>query len=364
MEIIKESFSRPLTSLMEKYMPEDHLFLDIETTGFRAAVEPCYLIGILSREGGAFTETQFFAENPAEEEEMLRAFLSELSGYRGIITFNGDMFDLPYLSTRCGKYGILPHFELFRSLDLYKEARRLNKYLRLSKLKQKSIEEFLGISREDRYHGGDLISVYQDFCRDSDPEKRTLLLLHNFEDVRGMLDLLPLLSYRDIPDMTLTMESMENENDREFLFSGKTNLSLPREIRMQTDFFYAILCGSSIKGALHLHAGTKKYFLPNPKQYVYVEDEALLLPKQLAGGIPKERKRAARKEECFSEAEGVFLPIPANCMKKTPLPEFLMEERLFRDEYTGKTSYVKVDPDTISAEFLSSWFSWLVSACL
>ena len=94
MEIIRNTFPRELSPEIQQYMPEDALFLDIETTGFQGAYQSCYLVGILSRKKDSFTETQFFAETEAEEEAMLRAFLEELTAYKTIITFNVDMFDL------------------------------------------------------------------------------------------------------------------------------------------------------------------------------------------------------------------------------------------------------------------------------
>ncbi len=370
MEKITDTFQQELTSLIKKYMTEDTLFLDIETTGFQADYQSCYLIGCLSRNGNTFTETQFFAETPAEEEAMLRVFLDELGAYRQIITFNGDHFDLPFLTKRFAKYHMLPHFELFHSLDLYKEARKLNKLLQLPKLNQKTIEAFLGIQREDLYSGGELIRVYQEFSKDRSPEKRELLLLHNYDDVKNMLPLLSLLAYKEVGSLSVSLETLRNENRKELVFTGLTNLFLPKKLLLQTERFFIALSENTIRGSIPLENDKKKYFFPNPKQYVYIEDEQLLLPKQLSASIPSSRKRSAKKEECFTETSGCFLSVPPAFLSafdplsdtKMPILDFLEDEHLFQNEYKDKIRYLKIDPDRITTDFTGQLLAFLVSA--
>lgn len=43
------------------------------------------------------------------------------------------------------------------------------------KLQAKSIEAFLGIDREDKYSGGELINVYYEYLAQKDDEKLSLL---------------------------------------------------------------------------------------------------------------------------------------------------------------------------------------------
>lgn len=59
------------------------------------------------------------------------------------------------------------------------------------------MELFLGIDREDIYNGGELISFYHEYVRFHNEEQEKALLLHNEEDLKGMLELLPILAYYD-----------------------------------------------------------------------------------------------------------------------------------------------------------------------
>ena len=50
-----------------------------------------------------------------------------------------------------------------QSIDLYRLTRPYKKYLKLTHINQKSLESFLGIEREDRYNGGELIKISSTF---------------------------------------------------------------------------------------------------------------------------------------------------------------------------------------------------------
>ena len=60
------------------------------------------------------------------------------------------------------------------------------------------MEKLLGIEREDKYSGGELIDVYKTYTASRDPGLLKLLVTHNKEDVLGMAELLPVLSYAGI----------------------------------------------------------------------------------------------------------------------------------------------------------------------
>ena len=90
----------------------DFLFFDIETTGFSARNSMCYLIGCVSLNNENFIIKQFFAENPSDcddEKKMLTEFMHFASGFKYIVHFNGDVFDIPYLKERMYINGLAEH---------------------------------------------------------------------------------------------------------------------------------------------------------------------------------------------------------------------------------------------------------------
>ena len=62
-------------SLAELIFTENSLFFDIETTGFSAARTSLYLIGCAARKENLLIVDQFFAETPADESDVLHAWI-------------------------------------------------------------------------------------------------------------------------------------------------------------------------------------------------------------------------------------------------------------------------------------------------
>ena len=174
---------------------EEFLFFDIETTGFSPRNTSLYLIGAVCFLDEHWTFLQWFAETPSEECEILNAFLAFCRSFRAVVHFNGDGFDIPYLLFKAEKYTLSDTLSSMQSIDLYRLTRPYKKYLKLTHINQKSLESFLGIEREDRYNGGELIKIYQSYCQLKDADALSLLLLHNLDDLKGMTKLLPLLAY-------------------------------------------------------------------------------------------------------------------------------------------------------------------------
>ena len=82
-------------------------------------------------------------------------------------------------------------------------------------MKQKSIEQFLGVHREDKYNGGQLIEVYRDYLHTHEKSLFDLLILHNADDLRGMPSILPILNYADLfeSDFTLCSHKLYSYTD-------------------------------------------------------------------------------------------------------------------------------------------------------
>ena len=75
------------------FWQEDQLLFDIETTGLSAKYNTIYLIGCAYHKGSEITLLQYLAETPAEESEVLEAFLELCKDFQGLLSFNGIRFD-------------------------------------------------------------------------------------------------------------------------------------------------------------------------------------------------------------------------------------------------------------------------------
>lgn len=309
----------PLSRLGKR---EDLLFFDIETTGFSGVNSMVYLIGCVFFWEEKARFIQWFADDRESEPQILEHFFTFLKNYNTLIHFNGDTFDIPFLLKRCHAFRLPCGFDKIKSIDLYKQVRPLKKLLGLESLKQKSIENFLKISREDACSGGQLIEVYEDYLRTGKECLLNLLLLHNEDDLKGMPKLLPILFYLDFPNQNfslLHMEKATGETTRLILtLKGDGQSPLPVAISGAVPSYTFRAFQDRIELSIRLYEGTLKYFFSNPRDYYYLIYEDTAIHKSVGEYVDKDARIRATRETCYTKKTGVFLPQP----KTLWTPEF------------------------------------------
>lgn len=329
-------------SITEHFFTESSVFFDIETTGFSPLHTKVYLIGCAARKGNVICTTQFFAENPSEEKLILNAFASLLTHYNTLITFNGIGFDIPYLQERF-KYHKLPDpFLGFQYLDIFKLLSKYKHILKLENMKQKTIEHFLGISRKDLYSGGELINVYDNYVKEPSEDALTLLRLHNYEDVTGMTDLLPILSYIQLFEGNFEVTALEKISYTEYEGTHSLelhitlNTAFPLPKRFSFGFGDIYLTGflNQAKLKIKIYQGELKYFYSNYKDYYYLPEEDRAIHKSVAFYVDKNYRTRAKAATCYSKKTGCFLPQYSEIF-----------EPYFKLEYHDKLSYFEMTED-------------------
>lgn len=331
------------------------LFFDIETTGFSPKNSICYLIGAIYYKDDQWHYIQWFAENADHEEEILHAFFTFLDCYEVLIHFNGDGFDLPFLTGRCSFHQLPYSFEHVQSFDLFKKARLLKNLLDLENYKQKTIEAFLGIHRDDQYSGGDLIKVYKEYVAFHEPEKRDLLLLHNHDDICGMPALLPILNYQAICDGDYeivnaelnTAKDFEGNELQEILITTKLQAPIPTPISKEIGPYTIRINERTLKLRVPIFLGELKHFYANYKDYYYLPEEDEAMHKSVASFVDKSRRKQATLATCYTRKHGAFLPQNDIIMEPTfkidsndKLNFFLFHKELLED-HSFLLSYVR-----------------------
>jgi uncharacterized protein len=164
--------------------PAQIVYLDTETTGLAGGTGTCaFLIGIGAIEGSDFVVRQFFLRDYPEEKAILAALTEVLSGYKGLVTFNGKTFDIPLLETRYTLARQRSPFRRLTHLDLLHPARRLWK-LRLESCHLTHLEkEVLGISRKGDVPGSEIPGIYFDYLRSGDARGLQPVFFHNSLDI-------------------------------------------------------------------------------------------------------------------------------------------------------------------------------------
>ncbi|MCR4831551.1 MAG: ribonuclease H-like domain-containing protein [Pseudobutyrivibrio sp.] len=335
MEIISKNYTiYPTNSSTEKYFTEKSLFFDIECTGLSPRKSFIYLIGYATRKGNEVTITQLLAKNESEEIKIIEEFENVMSKYDTLLGFNSTRFDESFIIERCRKYKFDTKIKLKPHIDMYLKTTKARCLLDLPNYKQKTIEEFLGLHRDDKYNGGELIPIYQHFSLTDDKESKDLILLHNYEDVQGMIFISQILSYPDLLTSDLRYISHEINNDK-LRFEIETDIIIPSSINKQREYGLYIIKGNRIYVTINLTNTTLYTFLPDYKNYYYLINEDMIVPKSIGESMDKSCRRPATRRDCKVASEDLFLPLPG----QIDIPE---SKHLFYEEYGSKQSYISV----------------------
>lgn len=332
------------------YEQKDALFFDIETTGLFWKNSHLYLIGVVYFEDGQWILQQWFLDRPTEEVLLLQEFSAICKDKRRIIHYNGNGFDIPYLQHKYNFYQIDNPMKDLESLDLYRTAKPFQKLFGLTSVKQKDVERFLNIRRNDTYSGGELIQVYSDYLETQDENLLSALMLHNLEDVQGLIDLLPILGYDRMRKGSFTISNAD--------FTGYTlsmqlllKQPVPKPVHLSCPYYELHLAEENGKLQIYGRGGTMKHFFPDYKDYYYLPLEDQAIHKSVGAYVDSAHREKARASNCYQKSQGTFLPQ----LKERFKPEFY-------EEYKSKPAYFSYKDDflqdmqnlhTYACDFLS-----------
>ena len=295
---------------------EKCLFMDIETTGFTAKGSYLYLIGCVYVTENHFESIQWLAESNEEEVALLNAFAEFAAPFTTLIHYNGNRFDVPYLTEKYVHFGLSNPLADKEGLDLFRRIEPYKTFLRLPDCKQKTIETFLNVDREDVLSGRELIGVYLQYTQTHEDREEDLLLLHNADDIAGLVRILPILSYVELCNMPLTVtkvaqnaySSFDGTQTLELLMKVKFPSPLPVQINVYNKGCYLTGIGSEGCIKVPVYHGELKYFYANYRDYYYLPDEDCALHKSISAFVDPSHRQKATKENCYTRKEGDFLP--------------------------------------------------------
>ncbi len=294
----------------------DFLVLDIETTGLSAENNAVYLIGCAYYQTDGWNLIQWMDNTGNEEKEVLSSFLLFASGYKILLHYNGDRFDIPFLRKRIEFHGLSDESIPAGTLDLYKVITPFKRILGLPDYKQQTMEALLGTGRVEQESGADLIKVYRKFIADPEADLLAQLLMHNEADVTGLLSLLPLLIYSDLDaDRFRVRKAQANyftdydgSRKEELFVFFKLQRPLPAPVYASADHCYVKIEGDAGVLKVPLYTEVMKYFYANYKDYYFLPEEDMAVHKYLSSYVEKSRRVQAKPETCYTRKEGSFLP--------------------------------------------------------
>lgn len=309
------------------------VYFDIETTGLDWRRSHIYLIGaaVFHPENDSFELTQWFADRPEKELDLLKAFAEFLTPFQRVIHYNGTGFDLPYLQNKYSFYHCTSPLDTKNSLDLYRIFRPLRSLFGLSAMKQKNLESFTGFHRKDIFSGGELIPVYEKYLSCGEQCLLDSLLLHNREDITGLIHLLSAYGFFSLFSGHFEIADIRLESSLLiFVLIPDTGGLIPvnavgRYGRISADNRQAVIEVSGTKREL-------KFFFDHYKDYYYLPLEDNAVHKSVGAFVDADHREKAKAANCYQRRFGLFFPQPSEII----LP-------VFREKYKSKECFFEWD---------------------
>jgi uncharacterized protein YprB with RNaseH-like and TPR domain len=295
----------------------DSVYIDIETTGLSARFNRIYMVGCLYASTEGFSIRQWMTEKPEDEYELLYSLSSWLKGTKLLVHYNGSSFDIPFLRKRMVSYGI--SFPEVRQLDIMRLLSPYKVAFNFSNMKLKTIEKSLGHDREDKFSGKELIDDYKAYEKKPSESIKEKLLMHNSEDLSGLLLLLPLFNKvslhkrfteGELPIGNFTAsassQAVRYNFDIEYMpdsFEGLSNPQVDVNIQKKDEILHVTM-------TIELYHGELKHFLTPVQDYRYVPARDNAYHKDTVKFLDGEESVKATRDTAYLRVQDTFIKVP------------------------------------------------------
>ncbi len=359
MLVIKDAAGIDINYPIERFSDKEKiLYFDIETTGLSRKYCSIYLIGAMYYEDGQWMYAQWFADNYNDEANVIMAFEKFIKDYDCLIHFNGNSFDIPFLNERAEKYNIELKLDNLKNVDIYKNISSIKNILDLSNLRQKTLEEAIGIKRTDPFSGGELVEVYKEYVRTKDEKLIYPLLLHNKEDVLYMGKITELLSLYDfingefsITDWTTNAyKDFEGQEQNELVINLKANtlnVITAKDISFNNKNCSVIIRDDKCQLKIKIYKDTLKLFFDDYKDYYYLPEEDKAIHKSVSQYVDKNFREQAKASNCYEKVDDFFV----TTFNKNDF------KYVFKKEYSDKELFIRASDlnDNNIKDFVTSY---------
>lgn len=284
----------------------DILYFDLETTGLSADHSDLYIIGLSYIHDETLKTVLLFNDDGNSETEMLLSFNTYLAGKKYLVSYNGDTFDIPYLTSKYNANGLdASAFKNLCSIDIYRRIRSYKKYLHLDSMKQKDIEQLMGIKRSSFISGGELIAQYKSYLINGDKNLLDNLITHNHDDLTGLTGITNSLSIYNLFHGIYKVASACLENNT--LKISLSDINLPFRINYATEELTINGLADNIIITIPVMSGELKYFFSDYRNYYYLPAEDMAIHKSMAEYVDRGYKQKATKDTAYIKKNTAFI---------------------------------------------------------
>lgn len=329
MKIVEKSLGIEPAYNFDKMGKEQIVFFDIETTGLSADTSVLYLIGAVYYNKDNWKFVQWFADDSDDERKIIEEFFRLIENRKYLVNYNGNGFDIPYIKKKIKQLRLTYTFDTFESIDLYKTCKKYRDVMQLDNCKLKTLEQFWGIYREDKYSGKELIDTYKNFIKIYTLEKiqenygenkyekseplLNELLLHNEEDIINLLEITRINYFDDLAIGNVLYKNYEiNENF--LILNYDTNISKiftekKKCIKIDNETTIITLEDNILQIKTLIKKDEMKFFFTDYKNYYYLPLEDMAMHKSIATFVDKEHRQQAKASNCYLKKKGEFVYI-------------------------------------------------------
>jgi len=331
---------------------ENRLYFDIETTGLSPASSHITVIGTAFSDASGTHVKQFVCLKPTDEKKILREFASYIGGFDTLVHYNGRSFDIPYVTAKCRFYQIRNTLYDMHETDLYRTARRFSFLTGLGQTKQKDVEKLAGFKRTDTLSGADCIRAYMDHICSGSREALDKLLLHNREDLEGMVCISEYLEMLgSVAEGRFSLIGFSDEGEASCSELGiRIEAEKPFKVPVSASYepagtgrgipFAFTAEGKLAVFSLKAYSGELRYYFEDYKDYYFLPEEGRAVHKSIGQFVDPAFREKAKKETAFEPVTAVFYPQCGSVIR----PQF-------KSSPDDKTGYFRLedikDPDDL-----------------
>lgn len=116
------------------------------------------------------------------------------------------------------------------------------------------------------------------------------------------------------------------------------------------DLFFLVTDKNILKIRIPLYKGILKRFYDNYSDYYYLPEEDTCIYKTVASGVDKAYRQNAKKENCYTKHDGIFLPIYSNNEN-----EDYISTVFFKEKYNSKIKYIAYNEKLLEESFFKNY---------
>lgn len=323
---------------------EKILYFDIETTGLNPKYSDLYMIGYGFQVQKQFKIILLFNDDGCSEPEMLAYFNKQVSSFEYLVTYNGDMFDIPYILEKYSQFEQQTDISRLNSYDIYRIMRPFKKLLHLNSMKQHDLEDLLDYRRSEFIPGGDLIKEYRAYLTSGSEHIQNHLLCHNRDDIDGLIRITNILALHEIYSGKFDVLKMnQDENQAVFVLQVPR---LPFRLTYGHPNLYLNGRDTELNVRIPVQTCKLKHYFDDYRNYYYLPLEDTAIHKSIAEYVDSDYKKKATKATAYCWKEGTFLPQshpPVDLCYKRDIHEkesFLLLSRDFQNNPDAQKEYI------------------------